>query len=281
MSQPVTTINYLQSWHDAEARDAATSPFYADDGRVHLTHLKAIGDSGKQYLAAIQRPRKSSPQQELGTAVHSLVLGERPGKPVVCYPGKTRAGKAWEAFEAEHAGATILNASEWARAQDIAASVLADDVAREFMAGARFEVPLQWDDGGVPCATSGVDIVAPNRVGDLKTANSTHIEKLQRASFGYSYHCQLAWMRRGAVANGLDVSGGLFVVAVETVPPYETVVLEMSEGLIDLAERTVSLWLERFRVYRESNQWPGRAQSAVVWPVPSWMRDDDEEEGDS
>ena len=62
--------------------------------------------------------------------------------------------------------------------------------------------------------------------------------------------------------------------------PVEVVDLELSEGLIDLADRTVSLWIEKLRIYRDANQWPGYAQSPVVWDVPGWMRDDDEE-GDS
>ena len=92
------------------------------------------------------------------------------------------------------------------------------------------------------------------------------------------YHCQLAFYRRGARANGLDVSRGLFLLCVETKGPHEVVDLELSEGLIDLADRTVSLWLEKLRTYRDANQWPGYAQSPVVWDVPSWMREDDGED---
>jgi hypothetical protein len=241
---------------------------------VHFSQLKRIGDSGLQYLEAL-KGGKSSPAQVLGTSVHAMVLGCRPGESLVRYSGR-RAGKEWDAFEAEHAGATILNDAEWTKAQAIAESVLRDPVAREYMDVARFEVPLSWDEGGILCETSGVDIVTPSRIGDLKTAATTHIEKFQRQAFGFNYHAQMAFYARGAKANGLDVSQGVFVVAVETCPPYEVVVHELSADLLDLGDRTVSLWLERYRVYRDSNQWPGRAQSAVVWSVPSWMASDDD-----
>jgi hypothetical protein len=114
------------------------------------------------------------------------------------------------------------------------------------------------------------------RIGDLKTTNTTEIEKWQRQAFSFSYHCQMAWYRRGCVANGIDVSRGMFLLGVDVKPPHEVVVLEMSEDLIDLAERTVSLWLEKFKVFSESKQFPGRAQSAVVWSVPAWMREEEE-----
>jgi len=251
--------------------------FVSPDNTVHFSTIKRIGDSGKQYLEALRsRDGKSSPAQLLGTAVHSMVLGSRPGESIVRYVGR-RAGKEWDAFEAVHAGATILNEAEWAKAEAVAEAVRADPVARDHMVNARFELPLSWDDGGVACSTSGVDIVQPRRIGDLKTAASTHIETFQRQAFNFSYHAQLAWYRRGARANGLDVTQGVFVVAVETCPPYEVVVHELSEDLIDLGDRTVTLWLERFKVYRDSDMWPGRAQCPVVWTVPAWMSASEED----
>ncbi len=274
MSLPCT-VNYLPSWRDAPEPMRTCDA----DGTVHFSTLKRIGDSGVQYLAALNSGGTSSAAQLLGTAVHAMVLGTRPGESLVRYSGR-RAGKEWEAFDAAHAGATILNDAEWTKAEAIATAVQRDPVAATFMADARFELPLRWLDGDVQCSTSGIDIVQPNRIGDLKTAQTTAIEKFQRQAFGFSYHAQLAWYRRGAMANGLDVSGGVFVVSVETCAPFEVVVHELSEDLIDLGDRTVTLWLERYRLYRDSNAWPGRAQCPVVWTTPSWMqgKDDDESE---
>lgn len=249
------------------------------DGTVHFSTLKRIGDSGAQYLEALRGDSKSTPAQVLGTAVHSMVLGSRPGESLVRYSGR-RAGEEWEAFDASHLGATILNDAEWAKAEAVAGAVLRDPVARDYMAGARFEVPLSWDDNGVACSTSGIDIVTAHRIGDLKTARTTHVETFQRQAFGLAYHAQLSWYRRGALANGIDVSHGVFVVAVETCPPYEVVVHDLADDILDIGERTVALWLERYRSYRDSHQWPGRAQSAVVWAAPSWAHgNDDDEEG--
>jgi hypothetical protein len=79
----------------------------------------------------------------------------------------------------------------------------------------------------------------------------------------------------------IDVSNGAFLLCVETKAPFECVVLEPTEDMLDLGDRMVSLHIERLRVYRAADQWPGRAQSAVVWPVPSWMQSDDDEESES
>ncbi len=281
MTQPITTINFLPSWHEAEARDAAAAAAIRtcdEDGTHHYSHIKRIGDSGVQYLHAVNVAHEPTPAMLLGTAVHAIVLGERPGKPVLVYPGKARSGKAWEAFEAEHAGAEIVTAAEWSKAEEIAASVKSSPVARAYLDGARFEVPLAWDEDGLKCNTSGVDILPPGLLGDLKTTATTELDALMRQCFRFSYHCQLAFYRRGARANGIDVSKGLFLLCVETRAPFEVVALELSEDLIDLGDRTVALWLERLRVYTDSRQFPGRAQSPVVWTVPSWMQND--EDGD-
>ncbi len=252
-----------------------------EDGTHHYSHLKRIPDSGVQYIHAVNTPHEPTPAMLLGTAVHVIVLGERPGKPLLVYPGKSRQGKAWEEFAASRpAGAEIVTATEWAKAKQVAAAVKADPVARSFLDGAKYEVPLAWDEDGIACSTSGVDIVPAAMWGDLKTTTTTELEALMRQCFKMSYHVQLAFYRRGLRANGYDTSKGAFLVCVETKAPFEVVCLELSEELLDLGDRTVTLWLERLRVYRDSASWPGRAQCPVVWSVPAWMQsDDDDEEG--
>ena len=249
------------------------------DGSHHFSHVKKLALSGKQYLHAVNTPFTPTDAMLLGTAVHAMVLGTRPGaKPLEVYAGR-RAGKEWESFQAEHEGAEILTAKEWNLAEDIAAAVKSDPVAIERLTGARFEVALEWEDGGIKCSTSGIDIVTfDGALGDLKTTTTVQPEAWTRQAFKMLYPQQLAWYRRGAMANGIDCSRGLFLLGVETRAPFEVVVLDLTEAMIDLADRTVSLWLEKLRVYRESNQWPGYAQSAVPFDVPGWMQSDDEEE---
>ncbi len=135
-----------------------------------------------------------------------------------------------------------------------------------------------WDDGGVKCSTSGVDILRASQFGDLKTTTTTELRALQAQCFKMGYYGQMAWYRRGLRANGIDVSQGAFLLCVETKAPFEVVVLELSEDLLDLGDKKVALLLERLRVYTEANQWPGRAQSPVVWTVPAWAAPD--EDGD-
>jgi hypothetical protein len=110
-------------------------------------------------------------------------------------------------------------------------------------------------------------------------------EVFQRHAFKMLYPQQVAFYMRGARANGIDVSGGGFLLGVETRAPFEVVDLELTEGMLDFADRTVTLWLEKLRVYldacpepRTFADWPGYAQAPVPFDVPAWMQSD--EDGD-
>lgn len=257
-----------------------------EDGTVHFSHLKKIGKSGQQYLQSVNVVFEPTTPMLIGTVAHVLVLGPRPGgKPIVRFSGARRQGKVWDSFAEENASAEILTAPEWERAERIAESVLADPVALARLTGARFETPMVWEESGVKCSTSGVDILtAADALGDLKSTNTTEPEAWARLAFKMSYPQQLAFYRRGARANGIPCKGGLFLLGVETVAPYEVVDLDLTEGMIDLAERSVSLLIERYRAYRSAcpaprrvKDWPGYAQVRIAMDVPSWMQEDDDE----
>ncbi len=253
-----------------------------EDGTHHFSQLKKLALSGKQYLHACNTPHEPTRAMLIGTGVHHIVLGPRPGAPVLRYPGDSRRGKAWTDFVAANPGAEILTEPEWGEAEEIATAVLTDPVAVARLTGARFEVPLTWEDGGIKCSTSGIDIISNDgeELCDLKTTNTVEPEAWKRQAFKMFYPHQMVWYRRGARANGLKVSRGLFLLGVETKAPFEVVELELTEGMLDLAEKTVSLWLEKLRVYTECKQWPGYAQSSVPLDVPAWMRDEEEADGD-
>ncbi len=258
------------------------------DGSLHFSHLKRIARSGQQFLREVNKPTRATTAMMIGSVVHILTLGARPGKLVLRYDGKSRATNEYKAFRAKHPDdAEILTAPEWDLAERIAESVLADPLAIDRLAGARFETPLEWEELGIRCSTSGVDILtaSPCALGDLKTTRCAEPEAWQRDAFRMYYPQQLAWYQRGCRANGIAVPGGLFLLGVETVEPFEVVDLDLTERMIDFADSSVALMLERFKSYRDAvpsprtfKDWPGYAQSRIAFDVPSWMQDDDENE---
>lgn len=284
------TINYLDSWKAAkDPSDAPALRVCGEDGTVHYSDLKKLALSGRQYLHAVNAPHEPTSAMLIGTIAHLLVLGGRPGaKPIVKYDG-TRRGKEWEAFKAANVGAEIATATEWEAGESIAEAVKADPVARARLVGARLEVPLVWEENGLKFSTSGVDILtADGALGDLKTAPTTFPDAWTRHAFRMLYPQQLAFYRRGARANGIDLPKGLFCLGVESKAPHEVVDLELTEDMIEYADRSVSLWIEKLRVYidacpapRSVQDWPGYAQAPIPWPAPAWTHRYDEDEEDA
>lgn len=258
-----------------------------EDGTVHFSDLKKLaGGSGRKYLQAVNFPEPPTRSMLIGTAVHRIVLGERPGHEVLRYDGATRKGNAWEEFRTAHSGADILTAPEWDDADEIARAVLSDPIAMRRIEGARFEVPLTWKMGSIKCSTRGLDIVAAGDIADLKTTSTVEPEMWQRHAGKMHYAEQMVWYRAGARANGIDTSRGLFLLGVEMKPPFEVVELEVTEGVADRAERTITLWLERLQslmiecpLPAAVKDWPGYAVSTMSWELKSWdMAELDESE---
>ena len=252
--------------------------------RVRFSNLKLMAKSAKHYRCAVDAPRADSTRAaKVGSAVHALVLGQNLAHPIIRFNGDARRGAAWTIFEKEaNPNADILTTPEWEDAERIAESIKRDPVARSRLHGARYETPLEWEEAGLLCVTSGVDIITTTgAIGDLKTTTSTEPDAWMRQAFQMHYPMQVAFYRRGALACGIEVSKELFLLGVETKPPYDVVDLTLTDAMIEHTERTLTLWLGKLKVCIESNQWPGYAQSSMMFDVPAWLGGGGDEEEDA
>ena len=272
-------VTFLPSW--AKATDPSDPPPFRtcdEDGTHHFSHIKALALSGKQYIHRVNTPFEATAAMRLGTCIHQIVLGARPGKDVIVYSGKTRQGKAWEAFEEEHEGAdTIVTANEWSKAEEIADAIMRDPLSRPYLDGSRKEVPLAWEESGLKFSTSGIDILPEGMLGDLKSTGTVEPDKLKKHIGRMSWAEQVVFYRRGARLHGIDTSKGLFLLCAETKAPFEVVPFELTERRIDMAERTVSLWIEKLRVYTTCGMWPGYTQAPIPLDIEPWQEDDDDD----
>lgn len=250
-----------------------------EDGTLHYSAFKKVSLSGVQYLHATNEPFEPTSDMKIGSCTHFLLFGKRPSaKRLAKWEGPRRQGKEWEAFAAKNADAEILTSSEWDEAERVAEGVMRSPLARRRLQDARFEVPLKWEEHGIPCSTDGVDIVqAVGDLGDLKTTRSTNPEAFKRQCFNMLYAQQLAFYRRGALANGIKVKD-CFILGVENRAPYEVVELVMTEDLIAHADKSITLWFEDLRRNmlacpepQSIYDWPGYAEAPVTWDVPPWM----------
>jgi hypothetical protein len=61
------------------------------------------------------------------------------------------------------------------------------------------------------------------------------------------------------------------IVAVETVPPYNVTVLELTDRALDVGYRTACGWLEQYKVCAASGEWPGYVQGPVTFDIEPEM----------
>jgi hypothetical protein len=253
----------------------APPPLVLTPGPLHFSTLKRMARSPAHVRHAMLCPDgESTRAMRIGTIVHHIVCGPHRTRPLLRYEGgDMRKGGVWEKFKREAPPrAEIVTMSEWADAEPIACAVLADPVARVLIEGARREVSLAWDEGGIPCATDGIDGVndARRSIWDLKICHTSEPTEFSRHATRMSYPAQMAWYGRAASANAIATDGGVDLIAVESEAPYPVTVLGMGPEVLAAGTKAITLWLERYRVCRDSGVWPAYVQRAVPFELPAW-----------
>lgn len=235
---------------------------------VRFSNLKHIARSPLHYLDAVQLDRDDTLAMRLGRGAHALVLG----MPVVKWTGKTRQGKAWEAFRTEHEpnGVEILNTKEWEKAQGMADAIrrhpiassllLADNVIRE----SQFE----WEWLGRRCSSRPDARSADGLVvTDFKTTQCAEPQKFQRDATFRAYNAQLAFYGMAVKHLTGREPTDLYAVAVESKRPYPVTVLRLDDGARLQGEKLCRLWMERLLTCEASNHWPAYTDAIVPFAV--------------
>jgi hypothetical protein len=219
------------------------------DFPVRHSRLKNMAKSPAHYLHALADvDGAGSAAQQLGTAIHSLVLG---GAPVLAFPGATRRGKEWDAFKADNLGSTIVTKDELETAHAVHAAIQADPNAVAALTGMR-EYKKHWSIGGRACVST-LDVYQPgSHITDLKTCRSAHPRAFARDARRFHYDSQLAFYD--------DAVGGVpdhYIVAAETVAPYPVTVFRLTPATIEMGRALYRSWWEWLMGCEENNFWPG------------------------
>lgn len=215
------------------------------------------------------------PEFELGSAVHSLVLGAGPGlldmEVTDWRSPKVRA----EAAAARTEGLIPLRSQDYAKAHAMAAAVAKHARAAELLRDGRPEVSAFARDPG-----TGVMLRArfdwlrdDGRLVDFKTAADASPDRFARRALDFGYYIQDAAYRAVAEWCGVDVAGFEFVL-VESEPPYEVSVCHLGPASVELgglhARKAIDLYAECVA----SGEWPSYPDESVEVDLPGWaLRD--------
>jgi hypothetical protein len=242
---------------------------------VRFSTLKEMRRSPLHYRYREQNPLEDTPRLMLGRACHTAVLEiERFLLDYALFEGERRAGKVWEAFEAQHADKTILKRPEYDLCLDMRKAVMAHPVAASYLAKGRAEQVVTWTDGatGLACKAR-LDWIcdAPGKAAllDLKTTGCVETTLFASTAARMGYHAQLAFYRQGLIANGLLVPAK--IVAVEAAPPHDVAVFDVDE-MLHAGDEEVGELLAAVASCRASGEWPGR-YGAGEQPLhlPAWF----------
>lgn len=250
--------------------------------RVNFSTLKLMGKSPAHYRDRILNPPgPDSDAMRLGRATHIAILEPHLfERECVQWTEGRRAGKAWEAFAAEHATQEILTDSEWECLLGMCGAVRTHDEASRYLMEGAAEQTLLWEDvvpevGGLPEVRTPckgrLDWIGRLATVDLKTTRDASPEAVERAFFNLGYHVQAAFYSDGyEAATGTRLP--FVVIAVESSSPYVVQVYEVPEELLDLGRETYRTWLARRAMCIAEAEWPGYSTQTLPLTLPRWAR---------
>lgn len=232
---------------------------------VRFSRLKEMSRSPLHYWNAVQEDKDDSLAMRIGRGTHAMLFGQ----PVVQWTGKTRNGKVWDAFAAEHAGKEILNNSEWAAASGMAEAVRNHKLAAEllFAADTELERTIEWDLGGRKCTSRPDARRGSNVLIDLKSTRCSEPRKFSRDAQFMGYHAQFSFYGEAIRRETGAAPEHNFIVAVESKRPYVVTVLEVTKRAIAEGEKCWRLWWERLAVCEAADSWPGYTQTIEQFDV--------------
>lgn len=259
------------------------------DAEYHLrpelssTQARQILDSPARYNWARSHPQPHKDAFDLGTAVHTKVLGV--GANVITYPDEhlTASGAvstkaltvAW-ADEQRANGLVVIGRQQASAVDGMAESVLANPDARQVLESiAGREVSIFAEVEGVD-VRARFDIYDGINAADLKSSRDASPKGFNTSVGRYGYHTQERWYQEAHTAvTGTELETFKFLV-VESTAPYLVGVYDLDFMWEDIAKERTKRARELYRACTETNTWPGY-QGGTLTP-PTWAVYESEEE---
>lgn len=257
---------------------------------VNFTSLKALATSPLQYRYERDNERPDTNAYRLGRATHTAVLEPRRLlREYAVWDRKTKSGdkaaprngKAWEEFQAQHEGRTILTLSQHEHAHDMGEAVRANPAIRPILTDptGRAEVSLVWthERTGLPCKCR-VDWLTDTGAYDLKTTRAVMPDQFCRAAARLKYHVQAAFYSAG-IAAAMEARP-FKLIAVQTQPPHDAAPFWIPAEAIELGEEEYEGWFDRLLECQARDEWPGIGEQELKLPRWVWGYDDNEDTSD-
>lgn len=223
---------------------------------LRWSNLRWMGKSPAHFKYYLDNPLQPTPAMRFGTLVHGLVF--KPCfEPVIW--GRERRGKDWADFKERNSGVEIFTEKEYDEARRVVDS-LYNSCARNLLDCGVQEHRISWELAGIPCSGTP-DVYDDEIVVDLKVTNDSSAAKLPWHAKRMGWLGQMAWYAQGlALYDGTERTR-LYIVAVESKPPYNVVGYHLTPTAVEMGERTWRSYFEQYQLCMQTGQWPGYAET--------------------
>jgi hypothetical protein len=265
--------------------------YHADRLSLSSSGARLILDSPAKYRHRMNNPEEHKSYFDIGSAVHSDVLGV--GQPVrIIDADSYRTKAAAEARDQAYAdGQTPLLRSDATLVKAMSDAVHKHPAANQLLAKGKPELSLYWNDPETDVRLRArIDWLitpAPNddpivTAVDLKTtAKSAAPHEFARTAAQYGYHFQAAWYLTALEQCGITHNRGaeFIFITVEKTAPHLVSVTRLHEDAIALGQTQMRDAVRTYAACIETGEWPGYTNDITTIDLPYWaytnLNDDD------
>ena len=231
------------------------------------------------YINPNRPPKNVTDAMIFGNAYHTLILEPHEfEKRYVIEPErvylKDVGRELYDVYKAEcealeHSDKIVLSQVDWYNLQEMRAVLMADEDARELLAGAVVEQSYFWvDEGSGLLVKSRPDALHANMIVDLKTIDSAAPGEYQRPMMNGWYHVQGSMVRDARRAlEGRNVNN-VINIAQEKKYPYLVGIKIIDEKALDAGELLYKQKLKELKSCIDDNIWNGYEIETVS--LPRW-----------
>lgn len=220
---------------------------------------------------------ESTDAMTFGTFAHMAVLEPcNYALNVSVWRGGRCQGKEWEAFKLENERTAIIKADDHDRVIAVESAVRNCKFASDLINNSEHEVTLQWETKEYGKAKARVDGVCfDGAIYDLKT--TSNIANFSADFCRMNYDLQMGWYKHGADSAKPMKRRAVYIIAVESAPPYDVAVYRVPTNALRLGyERAVKVALD-YRKAERSGVWTGvQSEIGGQLEMPAWYESADD-----
>lgn len=232
-------------------------------------------------------PRETTPAQERGTLVHSMVLGVGP-RVAVIEANDYRTKAAQEARDAaREAGDIPMLSREWDDVQAMVSAIQANIQALGFTLDGESEAVALWEEQSQagPVKVRGMMdhlFLEQGIVLDLKTCRNAHPSEIAKHMIRYGYDVQWAAYTSALRHLRPDLAGReqMLFLFVESEAPYCVTPCKPDGSMRELGEARWARAVETWSRCLESGRWPAYSDVVMDIAAPAWALQQEEMEGE-